>query len=156
MSEMRTPLHRPFIEPELRPDVAVQPGATGVTVGSSASTEEIAQVAKQVLLEAGYPAVSPRWNPSQFLDRTLTSSLDIQFTVLDDEAILLNLQNGHYYTLNSVGTVIWGLLDGSRTLREVLNAVCDRFEVDRERAHDDLVALVVRMEREGLLDTERG
>ncbi|GKS57778.1 hypothetical protein YTPLAS18_13050 [Nitrospira sp.] len=155
MTETKTAPKGLFIQSDLRPDVHAEVESTALPGGTGASTAEIASVASHVLTGAGYPSACQRWDPSLFLGRVLTHSCDVQFTVLDDEAVLLNLTNGHYYTLNRVGTMIWGSLDGRRPLNDTLDQLCKQFEVDRGRAHDDLVALVVRMEHEGLLQEER-
>ncbi len=156
MAHVHSGPRRAFIERDLRPDVPVAAEASGSEHSCPGSTADMVTAARQVLMDAGYQVPRSRWDPATFLARVMVQAADVQFTVLDDEAIILNLNNGHYYTLNPVGTVIWELIDGHRTLQAVLEGVCEQFDVDRERAHDDLVALVVRMEQEGLLHTERG
>lgn len=155
MEQTNAKTHRAFIPTSLRPDLHAGDEDAATAMGVCATTAEIAQTAEQVLAEAGLSINRRRWDPVQFLDHRLVGGQDVQCAVLDDEAVLLNLQNGHYYTLNRVGTAMWELL-GGRTLREVLDEICQRFEVDRERAHDDLVALVMRLESEGLVQEERG
>lgn len=155
MTETNTAPKGLFIRSDLRPDVHAEVESIGLPGGTGASTIEIARAASHVLAGAGYSSTSQRWDPSLFLSRVLKHSSDVQFTVLDDEAVLLNLNNGHYYTLNHVGTTIWESLDGCRPLNDALDQLCNQFDVDRGRAHDDLVALVVRMEHEGLLQEER-
>ncbi len=123
--------------------------------GACAASEGIAGTVGGVLSEHGLRVNSRRWDPEQFLGRRLVPSPDVQYTVLDDEAILLNLRNGHGYTLNRVGTIMWELMAG-RTLAGVLDEICQRYEVHRDRAHDDLVALVMRLEAEGLARDEGG
>ncbi len=155
MEQTNAKAHRAFIPTSLRPDLHVGGEDESAVMGVGATTAEIAGTAERVLAEAGLSINRRRWDPVQFLDQRIVGSPDVQCAVLDDEAVLLNLQNGHYYTLNRVGTSMWELLAG-RTLREVLDEICQRFEVDRERAHDDLVALVMRLEAEELVQKERG
>jgi hypothetical protein len=81
-------------------------------------------------------------------------SADVNSTVLDREAVLLNLESGVYYTLNPVGTAIWDLLDGERSLGKILDAVCERFDVSAPVAQRDVAALASQLRREGLI-TER-
>lgn len=86
---------------------------------------------------------------------TLRHSLDVQGTNMDGETVLLDLSTGRYYTLNRLGSVIWEHCDGSHTIRDIHPILCDRFDVDHERAFDDLVALVNQLVHEGLLQQER-
>jgi len=87
--------------------------------------------------------------------RHVTRNPDISWTVLDGETVLLNLDNGFYYTLNRVGSVIWELCASEKTLEEVLAAIYERFDVTKDVAREDLVALVTRLRQEGLILEER-
>ena len=80
---------------------------------------------------------------------------DVHSTVLDGESILLNLSTGRYYTLNAVGSVVWDLSTGDRSLAHVVSTICDRFDVTVQQAQDDLLDLVVELSQEGLIHTER-
>jgi len=88
-------------------------------------------------------------------DAVFVRSPDVSFTVLDGEAVLLNLENGVYYTLNPVGTVTWELIIGERTLTEIVSAVRERYDINEETARRDLAALVSRLRREGLIAERR-
>ncbi|MDT7041594.1 PqqD family protein [Candidatus Nitronereus thalassa] len=80
---------------------------------------------------------------------------DVQCSVLDGEAILLNLETGSYFTLNRVGTVAWELFDGERTLSQVHGRICECFEVSEDMAQHDLLSLVEHLSQEGLIQNER-
>ena len=79
----------------------------------------------------------------------------VHSTVLDGESVLLNLNSGRYYTLNVVGSTIWNLCRGEQSLRQIHSAICARFDVSEQQAQDDMLALIVLLEQEGLLHTER-
>ena len=101
--------------------------------------------------QAGLDQISERTN----LDRVvLRQSPDVQSSSMDGETVLLALSTGRYYTLNSVGSVIWEYCIGQNTLSDIQTAVCDRFHVDPNRAHDDLVTLLNQLIEEGLLQQE--
>ena len=81
---------------------------------------------------------------------------DVHCTVLEGEAVLLHLKNGHYYTLNRVGTVAWERFQVKPTLKEVHQVICSRFDVNADQAMTDLVNLVNHLDQEGLIQQERG
>lgn len=81
----------------------------------------------------------------------LQASEDVHCTILEGDAILLNLDNGHYYSLNKVGTAIWEYCDGKHTLQDVLMYLCDRFEVMEEQARKDLLGISSQLLNEKLL-----
>src|SRR5436190_7957008 len=53
------------------------------------------------------------------------------------------------YTLNETGTFVWDLLDGRRTVEELVNAVVAEFEVAREVAAADVTRLIASLRDEG-------
>ena len=57
------------------------------------------------------------------------------------------------YTLNETAAWIWGLLDGTRTLAEVHEAMVAEFEVEDEQAGTDLLALVEELSELGVIRT---
>ncbi len=69
----------------------------------------------------------------------LTSCLEINSDevaaqVIDGEAIIINLSNGMYYSLDGVGGEIWSLIVEGRTLEEVAAAIDRRYQVESTQA----------------------
>ena len=62
-----------------------------------------------------------------------------------DDRLLLDLDSGRYYTLGETGGLVWSLLDGTRSLREIAKDVVESFEVDLETAEIDLLEFAERM-----------
>ena len=46
------------------------------------------------------------------------------------------------YTLSPVAARIWTLLDGKRSLGQIIDALCDEYDVDRQQAAADVAELV--------------
>jgi len=76
---------------------------------------------------------------------------DVAVKVLDGEAIMINLTNGTYYSLDKVGTAIWELIERGEPLAQVLQVVTRRYEVDSDTAKGDLKRLVGEMLGEGIV-----
>jgi pyrroloquinoline quinone biosynthesis protein D len=53
--------------------------------------------------------------------------------------------------LNPAAAAALELVDGHRTVNEIVDAVVERFEVSRERAHDELNDLFARLAERGFL-----
>jgi hypothetical protein len=83
-------------------------------------------------------------------DRVVPKS-DVIFRALGAEAVVLNLESGTYFGLNSVGTRIWLLLE-----QHDLAATCEQLEAEfdapRERIESDVLALVDSLEEKGLVE----
>ena len=83
-------------------------------------------------------------------DRVVPKS-DVIFRALGAEAVVLNLDSGTYFGLNSVGTRIWLLLE-----QHDLASTCEQLEAEydapRERIQSDVLALVDSLEGKGLVE----
>jgi len=74
--------------------------------------------------------------------------------VIDDEAVIVNLENGTYYSLSAPGAEIWEALRGGATVAEVHQLLTARYEGDAGDITAALGDLVGEMEREGILVAE--
>ena len=77
---------------------------------------------------------------------------DVHYSLLDKEAVLLNLNDGVYHSLNPLGTTIWTLCDGIRSLQDILTSICSQYDVQEEIAKQDLLQLMTRLNQEGLVE----
>lgn len=72
--------------------------------------------------------------------------------VLDDGAVLLNLDSGIYFTLNATGTRMWQLLGEHGAVAPVHAALQSEFDVEPEQLARDLDGLVEQLVAKGLLE----
>jgi len=61
---------------------------------------------------------------------------------------------GSIYTLNSVGSDVWNLLDGQRPVHEIVNRLQQEYEVDPGMLSADIQRLLGEMQQEGLIVNE--
>lgn len=76
---------------------------------------------------------------------------EVAAKVMDGEAIIINLANGIYYSMDKVGELIWELLAGAHSLEEVILAIVARYDVSREQAQADVERLAAELLQENLL-----
>ena len=74
--------------------------------------------------------------------------------VADDEAVLLDIESGKYFSLNPVGSRIWELCDGNRSASEIVAVICDEFDVAADVASADTAEILDDLRRERLLAEE--
>ena len=93
--------------------------------------------------------------PSDLAGTVVCPSSETHVSILDDKAILLNLDTGAYHALDPVGTVIWELFTPDRTLAQVHSSLCTRYDVPEDTAREDLWELVSRLNNAGLVNVEK-
>ncbi len=75
-------------------------------------------------------------------------------TSLGDEAVILGLADGVYYGLDAVGARVWSLLVAPRRVSEIVDAVTEEFDVDRQRCEHDVLALLGELAEHRLIREE--
>lgn len=85
------------------------------------------------------------------LDRTVRIGDDTVFRELSGEAVLLQLDAGMYYGLDTVGTRLWQLIADRGRLRDVLEQARREFDVDPLILERDLLALVEQLAEKNLV-----
>lgn len=82
---------------------------------------------------------------------------EVASKVIDGEAIIINLANGVYYSMDKVGALVWDRLQLGYTLDDVITDVTGAYDVQREQAESNLRDLVEELVQENLVvSTENG
>jgi len=76
---------------------------------------------------------------------------DIASRTIDGQEVVVVPSTRKLQILSDVATRIWQLADG-RTLSEIADAIVEEYEVDRQRAEDDIVTLVEDMLARGMVE----
>jgi hypothetical protein len=67
------------------------------------------------------------------------------------ETIILTESGEELHTLDETGTFVWSAIDGKRTVGQILNLLCDEYEVVRDRAQTDLLVFITALEEKGIV-----
>ena len=89
-------------------------------------------------------------------DRLCANDAECAAKVLDGEAVIINLLNGTYYSLDKAGAVAWELAAGGGTISEIVAGVTQRYDVDAARAQADVERLIGELVSERLLVPANG
>ena len=68
-----------------------------------------------------------------------------------EDMVLLDIDSGEYYALNSVGSRVWELCDGTRSVSEVISAIAIEFEAPLETVRTDVIDLLSELAEEHLV-----
>ena len=71
--------------------------------------------------------------------------------VIDDEAIIVNLESGAYYSLRNAGAEAWRLLAGSASMGQVAERIALLFEADPATIEDAVGRLFADLQAEQLI-----
>ena len=69
----------------------------------------------------------------------------------DDEVIVVNLENGSYYSVSGSGAAIWKLIAGGVTLPAMIQAVGESYQGDRAEIEREVARFVDELQLEQLI-----
>lgn len=69
-----------------------------------------------------------------------------------DEMVILEPENGEYFTVNGVGSEMIALLEEGKCEDEVVAAMTEKFAVDAEEVRADYQQLLAQLEAQGLVE----
>lgn len=69
-----------------------------------------------------------------------------------EEVILLHLQSGLYFGLESVSARIWKLLETHTTVGEIERLLLEEYDIEPERCHEDVMRLLSDLVDAGLVE----
>jgi len=88
------------------------------------------------------------------VDDRLAKSEKIPWRLIEEEAILIDLEEGEVLRLNPVGAEIWNAIDGTRTVAEIVAHIGRTFDVNQWTARWDVHRFLEQLLRHELV-TER-
>ncbi|MBI5351807.1 MAG: PqqD family protein [Chloroflexi bacterium] len=89
------------------------------------------------------------------LDASLHIPANISFSVVGQDAFLLNTITNKYFALEDVGTRMWELLKEGNPLRECVRILADEYEVTPGQLEQDILELMQRLLENGLVELDQ-
>lgn len=142
----------PFISVELRPRIVPQL-ETRAPISPNASVGDVKACALDVMhvSEADWLRLYPDMGNGVTWEQSYTRNSDVTWNTLDSETVLLNVTTSRYYTLNRIATAIWELFEADRSLGDIVDSVCESYDVGRSQIERDLLVLARQLHFEDLL-----
>jgi hypothetical protein len=70
---------------------------------------------------------------------------------VDGESVILDLDDGIYYGLNSSGSRIWKELQEQKTIEELVEKIAKEYDVDRPECKKDILTLIQKLNENNLV-----
>ncbi|MFC1540365.1 PqqD family protein, partial [Gemmatimonadota bacterium] len=77
---------------------------------------------------------------------------DIPWRIIEGEAIVVEVDRGEIIHLNETGAEIWNVLDGQKTVSDIITHIRNEFEVTEEVAERDTGEFLGQLIDLGLLE----
>lgn len=83
-------------------------------------------------------------------ERYLVRSPFLAWRIIEGEAVIISPQERELHSLNEVGTEIWRMADGSRTLRQIAQELSQTYEIAPEEVLPDVLAFTQQLVDKGV------
>ena len=85
------------------------------------------------------------------LNSIVSHRKDIDTTDLDGEKVMMDLEKGQYFALNSVASRIWEVIQSPISINKVIDTLLEEYEVEREECEKSVLEFVQGLEDASLI-----
>jgi hypothetical protein len=71
---------------------------------------------------------------------------------MDGEKVMLNIQNGKYYNLGTLGGEIWSLINEPIILNQLVLKLMEDYEVKKQECENQILAFLTSLQQEDLIE----
>lgn len=64
---------------------------------------------------------------------------------VDDDLVMMDADQGYYFSLNAVGASLWHLLETPKTTHELTTALKESYDVSEEQCQKDVLPFLEKM-----------
>lgn len=76
----------------------------------------------------------------------------IPWRIIEGEAILVNVDKGEVIHLNKVAAKIWDLINGKKSVSDIIEHIYNQFEVDEKAAKRDTLEFLDELIKKGAVN----
>ena len=84
-------------------------------------------------------------------DTAIARQIDLVAADMDGETVMINIESGKYFGLDSIGSRIWELIAAPQRVSAVVDRLTEEYVVEREQCLADILIFLNRLYSEGLI-----
>ena len=75
------------------------------------------------------------------MDTAFVIPLQVRARTVGEETVILDLESGTYFSLDSVGGRVWELIQSGKSLKQICDVLIEQYDASREVLERDVLAL---------------
>jgi len=79
------------------------------------------------------------------------NSPDVIFEIFDDEIVLINLENGNYYSITNVAAIIWKHIGDGSFIGEIAKRISNAYQGERKEIEQAIISFLGELQQESLI-----
>lgn len=84
-------------------------------------------------------------------EHTVKRTQDIVAGEIDGETVMMSVEKGRYYGLDSIGSRIWALIEKPVKVSELVAALLPEYDVDHKTCERDVLSFLEDLHEDGIL-----
>ena len=85
------------------------------------------------------------------LNSIIGQNKDIDVSDLNGEKVMMNLEVGKYFMLNSVGSSIWNSIESEKNIELIIDDIIEKYDVAREICEKEIMKYIEKLDNHGLI-----
>lgn len=86
------------------------------------------------------------------LDSIVVQRFGIDTTDIDGEKAMMDIENGKYFILNSVGSSVWDFIVQPNSVKNIIFKLIEEYDVDNDTCEKSVFQLLERLKYEELIN----
>ncbi|MDY6012183.1 lasso peptide biosynthesis PqqD family chaperone [Clostridium sp.] len=87
----------------------------------------------------------------KLLNAKIVQNKEIDASDIDGDKVMMNLEKGMYFSLNSVGSRIWDIIENPTTADEIIKILLNEYDIAEEKCREAVVSFLKGLEVNGLI-----
>lgn len=75
----------------------------------------------------------------------------VSATQVDNDVIMLDMEQGKYFGLNEVGSIVWQYIEAPRSFEDIIQHLMNQFNVDEKTCRQETEVLIEKLKKANLV-----
>ena len=80
------------------------------------------------------------------INSVIKRSPEIVHTDMDGETVMMSIEQGNYYGIDSIGSDIWNMLEGEMSIEDLCLKLCEKYDVEESQCQQDVISFLEKMQ----------
>nr|WP_251032996.1 lasso peptide biosynthesis PqqD family chaperone [Bacillus sp. ISL-7] len=90
------------------------------------------------------------------METTIVQSPGNIISDMDGETVMMNIDNGKYYNLGTIGGSIWEILKTPSSIAKLISKLTNEFDVENSECQKEVIPFLEQLLNEKLIMIEKG
>jgi hypothetical protein len=86
------------------------------------------------------------------INQTIKRTEGIVEVEIDGELVMMSIENGAYYGLDTVASRVWELIENPQTIKVICDQLLEEFDVTKEQCLEDIFTFLNAMDEQKVID----